>query len=84
MKLQISYISDVLGFVGVCESNDVMDPVTQGAIDTVDFLTKHKADIFLNPVALHSEKMLDCKATQDLFPRIFDEQYRKVKLKRRI
>jgi SAC3 family protein LENG8/THP3 len=84
MKLPITFISNELAFEGLVEGEGVMDSTMQGATDTVDFLSRHKVVTFTNPNAPDSEKVLDCKGCQDIFPKIFEEQYRKVTLKGRI
>jgi hypothetical protein len=84
MKLPVTFISHELAFEGMLESDDSMDPVSQGAADTIEFLARHKVVAFTNPNAGAQEKILDCRACQDIVPKVFEEQYRKVTLKARI
>jgi hypothetical protein len=84
MKLPVRFISHELAFEGMSESDDSMDPIGQGAAETVEFLARHKVVTFTNPNVGAQEKILDCRACQDILPKVFEEQYRKVTLKARI
>jgi hypothetical protein len=84
MRLPVAFVSRELAFEDLLDGEDAMDPAAAGAAEAVAFLAKHKVVCYTNPGAPDADKILDCRACQDVFPRVFEEQYRKVKLKARI